>query len=69
MPVVTLEGIVQNGQIRLTTDRPLPENSKVYVVIPESDPGPPMRLHSPRLVHPEQVADFVKEVIEGTGDA
>jgi hypothetical protein len=69
MPVVTLEGVVENGQIRLKTDRPLPEKTKVYVVIPEYELAPPLHMMSPRLAHPEQAADFVKQVIEGTGDA
>jgi hypothetical protein len=69
MAVATFEGIVENGHIRLQTNIPLPEQTKVYVVVPEYHAGPLPRLHSPRLVHPEQVADFVKEIVEVTGDA
>lgn len=69
MPVVTLEGFVQDGQIRLSIDTPLPERAKVYVVIPEFVPPSSLHLRSPRLAQPEQAADFVKQVIEGAADA
>ncbi len=41
MSVTTYQGTVENGQIRLAGDIHLPENAKVYVVVPEveSDAG------------------------------
>ena len=68
MPIVTLEGVVEHGQIKLVTPIPLPENTKVYVVIPDLRSEPSARLVSPRLAHPEQVADFQMEVSEDPGD-
>ena len=34
MNVVTIEGVVEHGQIRLNSDIQLPDNTKVYVVVP-----------------------------------
>ena len=63
MSMLTLEGIVENGQIRLPDNIQLPEQTKVYVVIPTLTTEPPTpHLKSPRLVHPEQAKDFQKIV-------
>ena len=35
MSVVTYQGTVENGQVRLAGDVRLPENAKVYVVVPD----------------------------------
>jgi len=69
MGVTTFEGIVENGQIRLPAAVRLPERTKVYVVIPDVEVQPVAYIGSPRLVHPEQAADFKKEVIEEPVDA
>jgi hypothetical protein len=62
MPVITYEGTVENGQIRLQEGVTLPERAKVYVVVPESNG--PKRVPRPRLVHPEQAVDFKKKVLK-----
>lgn len=62
MSVMTLPGIVENGQIRLPDNVRLPEKTHVYVVIPGLEPQEPGRVASPRLAHPEQATDFVKTV-------
>ena len=64
MRVTTFEGIVENGQIRLPATVRLPERAKVYVVIPDVEIQTVAYVGSPRLVHPEQAADFKKEVVE-----
>jgi hypothetical protein len=69
MGVATFEGIVENGQIRLPAAVRLPERTKVYVVIPDVEVQPVAYIGSPRLVHPEQAADFQKEVLEEPSDA
>ncbi len=69
MNISTIEGIVQNGQIRLLGDVTLPENAKVYIVIPNLEAAPSARIFSPRLLHPEQASDFAKQVIEVSTDA
>jgi hypothetical protein len=73
MGLLTLEGVVENGKIRLREDVTLPERATVYVVVPDvvavPAPRPPARVASPRLARPEQAADFVKQVIEVPPDA
>lgn len=69
MAVSTLEGIVENGRIRLPDNVRLPDNTRVYVVVPDYEAVPQGHVYSPRLVHPEQAADFAKQVIEVVNDA
>ena len=69
MGVRTFEGIVEQGQIRLPATVRLPEKAKVYVVVPDVEVRTVAYIGSPRLVHPEQAADFKKEVIEERPDA
>jgi hypothetical protein len=72
MKVVTYEGVVENGQVRLPAGATLPEKAKVYVVVPEVPELGVQRvvnIASPRLVHPEEAPDFVKEVFEERSDA
>jgi hypothetical protein len=65
----TIEGVVENGQIRLLEGIRLPENTRVFVVVAESNASRPSHLYSPRLAHPEQAGDFVKQVFEESTDA
>lgn len=69
MALLTVEGIIENGQIRLCEPIILPEHTKVYVVMPDVAPVSQAHTVSPRLVHPEQAADFIKQVIELAPDA
>ena len=69
MSVTTIEAVVENGQIRLPSSVRLPERAKVYVLIPDLEVRPTFYAGSPRLAHPEQVADFQKEVTEESSDA
>lgn len=68
MGVTTIEGVVENGQIRLPAAVHLPERAKVYVIIPDGEIQGVAYIGSPRLVHPEQAADFTKEVLEEPSD-
>ena len=70
MGVTTIEGVVENGQIRLPAAVHLPERTKVYVIIPDVEVQVQgiTYIGSPRLVHPEQAADFAKEVLEEPSD-
>ena len=63
MPVTAFEGVVENGQIRLKNSVRLPENAKVYVIIPGLETKKTVRVYSPRLAHREQAADLKKEVV------
>jgi hypothetical protein len=69
MSVVTLEAIVEDGQIRLPSNVRLPDRTKVYVVIPGLKVERVVRIASPRLAHPEQAADFALEVVEAEPNA
>ena len=71
MLVNALEGVVQNGQIRLREQVSLAENTKVYVIVADSlAKAPPVAyVRSPRLAHPEQAADFRKQVLELSDNA
>jgi len=69
MTITTYEGVVEKGKIRLNTNVHLPDNTKVYVVVPETEAKKTARVMSPRLVHRKQVADFKMEVGEDKSDA
>ena len=69
MSVVTLEGVVDKGQIRLKSNVLLPERTRVYVIIPDVQIEQVAYIFSPRLAHPEQAADFKMEVVEESCDA
>lgn len=69
MQVTAIEGIVENGQIRLREEVSLPENTRVYVIVADLHLGPSARIRTPRLAHPEQAKDFRKQVVEVDGDA
>jgi hypothetical protein len=61
MNVVALEGVVENGLIRLARPLALVEGTKVYVIVPESE-SRPATIESPQLSHPEQLVDFRMKV-------
>ena len=69
MPVTTFEAIVKDGQIRLPAGVDLPDQTRVYVVIPDLKMRKPIRIYSPRFVNPEDAADFKMEVIRDAGHA
>lgn len=65
----SIEGIVENGQIRLLENVQLAENTRVYVVVAEGEASRPAHVYSPRLSHPHEASDFVKQVFEVSTDA
>ena len=69
MSIVTIEGVVEQGQIRLKNDVHLPDNTKVYVIVPGMQVQQVANVVSPRLAHPEQAIDFKLEVVEESPDA
>lgn len=77
MAVLTLEGVVEAGQIRLLNGERLPERATVYVVVPDyaaekteySVRIPPHpRIASPRLADPQAAARFATQMTEMTGE-
>lgn len=69
MKVVTYEGVVENGSIHLPPGALLPENARVYVVVPEMTAESTAHIRSPRLADPSQAAEFEMEVIKESPDA
>jgi hypothetical protein len=69
MGIVTYEGIVDHGQIRLKTNVHLPEKTKVYIIVPDMQVEQITHIVSPRLAHPEQAVDFKLEVVEDSPNA
>ena len=67
--LATYEGIVENGHVTLPPDANIPEETHVYVLVPDPDRKRPFLIMSPRLADPSQAKDFIKEVIEETPDA
>lgn len=64
MKTVTYKATVENGQIKLPEAVHLPDHTRVFVVVPGDEVVPASRIHSPRLAHPEQASEFVKEVLK-----
>ena len=69
MKIITYEAIMENGHIRLPEDAHIPDNTRVYVLVPSPELDGRVRLASPRLAHPQQAAAFAKEVEEEPEDA
>jgi len=69
MSIVTLEGIVEKGQIQLKGNLQLPDKTKVYVVVPDIHVEKYARIFSPRLANPEQAIDFKMEVTKESSNA
>ena len=67
MAVTTYEGVVENGKIRLKAGVKLPENAKVYVVVPDlktAGKKKVVQILSPHLVRREDAARFKMKVTE-----
>lgn len=62
MGIVTFEGFVEQGQIRLKDNVRLPENTRVFVVVPDVQVEQVAHIVTPRLARREDAADFEMEV-------
>ncbi len=64
MAVATYEGIVEEGKIIFKAGVRLPENIKVYVIVPEMQPEKKKtaRVATPRLTRRKQVSDFKMKI-------
>lgn len=66
MKGTTYEATVQDGRVVLPEDAYIPDNTRVYVVVPEADHAHRVRMMTPRLVHRTEAADFTMQVeLEG----
>jgi hypothetical protein len=67
MKTVAYEGVVERGTIRLQPPAKLPENTRVYVLVPGDETateGPTPQIRGPRLVNPADYEELRKVVIE-----
>ena len=64
MSITAFEGVVENGCVHLPAGVLLPENSKVYVLVPLAEPPWTAHIRSPRLADPSQASLFKLEVSE-----
>ena len=62
MGIVTYESIVEQGQIKLKNDVRLPENTRVFVVVPDVQVEGVAHIVTPRLARREDARDFEMEV-------
>lgn len=68
MQVTAIEGVVENGQIKLTETVDLPDKTVVYVVVPSLQNKRIPRIMSPHLVNKEDAKLFIKTVEDDDGD-
>ncbi len=64
MSVMTFEAVVKNGQVQVPPGILLPENARVYVVVPDLPLEQRAQIISPQLVYPEQSTHFQLQVRE-----
>ncbi len=64
MAIKAYEGIIKNGRVELESDIPLPDETRVYVIIPEARVVGIARVTGPRLAHSDEAVDFEMEVAE-----
>ena len=64
MKTAAFEALVENGIIRLLEPKPLPDHTRVIVVIPESPEDDVPQLRTPRLVNPADFRDLQKVIVE-----
>ena len=69
MGVVTYQGIVEQGRVKLPAGAVLPENATVYVVVPGTKALRTAHFRSPHLADPAQAARLELEVVEESTDA
>jgi hypothetical protein len=67
--LATYEGIIENGRVKLPSNVGIPENTRVYVLVPDTENLSAPSVASPHLGNREQVKDFEKRIIEDTTDA
>ena len=67
MTIKAYEGIIKNGRVELKSDIPLPDRTRVYVIIPEAGVVGIARVPGPRFAQSEEAVDFEMEVAEEPG--
>lgn len=79
MAAATFEGFIKDGEVRVNGSARLPDNPKVYIVVPDYEPQeviimPPLpsviHLRTPRFVYEEGAERLGKvEMVEDKSDA
>ncbi|MFY9553537.1 MAG: hypothetical protein WAV47_02335 [Blastocatellia bacterium] len=69
MKGTTYEATVQDGRVVLPEEAHIPDNTRVYVVVPEADDAHRVRMMTPRLVHLDEAVDFTMQVELEADDA
>jgi hypothetical protein len=69
MKVTTYEATVHDGRIVLPEDADVPDNTRVYVVVPTATDVERVRILSPRLVNRDDAVDFTMKVVSEDDDA
>jgi len=69
MEVMTLEGVIDNGQIRLKNNVRLPDKTVVYVIVPGVRVERLVQVVSPHLVRREHAGDFEMQITEADPNA
>jgi hypothetical protein len=69
MKVTTFEATVLGGRVVLPDDAHIPDNTRVYVVVPATEDAERVRILSPRLAHREDSVDFMMKVVLEDDDA
>jgi hypothetical protein len=69
MKGITFEATVQDGRIVLPDGARIPDNTRVYVVVPETKDLESVRIMSPHLAHRNDLRDFTMEVEREDQDA
>jgi hypothetical protein len=67
--LATYEGIIENGRVKLPSNVGIPEQTRVYVLVPGNENLSTPYVASPQLSNREQLKDFEKRIIEDTTDA
>lgn len=69
MSVLTFEGIIEHGQVKFVEEIQLPEQTKVYIVVLNSENKKTAHFRSPRLKTPTQIKDFEMQMGEEKSNA
>ena len=69
MNVLTVEGVVEGDKIRLLDPLNVPDDTRVYVVVPDASAIERVHVFSPHLRHSDQSADFGLKVSESSDHA
>lgn len=68
MQITTIQGVIENGQVKLTEAVEISEKTVVYVVVPSVQLSQAARIRSPRAVGREELESLEREVIELEND-